>query len=152
MLDVVCDKERQIVTVTGVVLPSRLLKKVRKVKRQARIVSTVSPFAAFINPNFRTSAFDLQASDAPHRSVIDIPSPHPVPNFVVYQQRPRPAFQRYTFHNDPHSPYLRTFSPSNLSPASSPSQATGDALDHHRRNDSSFLDDDLFQDNWITST
>ncbi|KAG0616429.1 hypothetical protein M758_5G114800 [Ceratodon purpureus] len=153
VLEVSCDEERQIVTVTGVVPPSRLLKKVRKVNRQARIVSTVSPFAVFINPHFRASAFTLQEeSDAPRSTAVDIPSPHPVPNFVVHQQRPRPAFQRYTFHNDPHSPYLRTFSPSDLSPKDSPSHTTGDAYDHHRWNDSSFLDDDLFMDNGVMST
>lgn len=152
VLDVVCDQERQIVTVTGVVPPSRLLKKVRKVNRQARIVSTVSPFAAFMNPHFRSSALTFQEeSDSP---AIDIPAPHPVPNFVVYQQQPRPAFQRYNFHNDPHSPYLRTFSPTDLSPINSSPLATGDAFDHHRRiNGCSFLDDESFLlENGVMST
>lgn len=146
VLDVVCDEARQIVTVTGIVPPSRLLKKVRKVKRQARIISTVSSFAVFVNPNFGPSAFAMHEDDTPHSNAIDIPSVHPVPNFTVHQQRPRPTFQRYNFHNDPHSPYLRTFSLSDLSPSSSPNSpeyVTGDAFDHHRRFDSSFFHDDL---------
>jgi len=153
VLEVTCDEERQTVTVTGMVPPSRLLKKVRKVKREAQIISAVSSFGVFINPHFRSSAFAMQEeSDSPHSSAIDIPVPHPVPNFVVHQQRPMPAFQRYTFHNDPHSPYLRTFSPSDLSPIESPSATTGDAYDHHRMNGFPFLDDDLFQDNGVMST
>jgi len=136
VLDVVCDEERQVVTVTGVVPPYRLLKKVRQVKPQARIISTGSPYAMFVNPSLRPSAhIDERESAAP----IDIPTPHPVPHFVVRQQRPRPTFQQYTFHNDPHSPYLRTFSPSNLSPE--------DASHHHNRLYSSFYDDDLYQGN-----
>jgi hypothetical protein len=153
VLEVSCDLARQIVTVTGIVPSSRLLKKVRRVNRQAQIISTVSPFAVFINPHFRSSAFAMQ-EDADESNfgrtstAIDIPTLHPVPNFVVHQERPRPAFQRYTFHNDPHSPYLRTFSPSGLSPKDdSPFDVavTGDAYDHHRRNGSAFYDDDLFQ-------
>jgi len=146
VLDVVCDEARQIVTVTGMVPPSRGLDKMWQVKRQARILSTVSPFAVFLNPHFGASAFALhEDDDTPHSSAIDIPSATPVPNS---HQRPRPTFQRYHFHNDPHSPYLRTFSLSDLSPPSSspsfsPSYVTGDAFDHHRRFDSTFIHDDL---------
>lgn len=156
VLEVSCDLERQIVTVTGIVAPSRLLKKVRRVNSQAQIISTVSPFAVFINPHFRSSAAvadeepDLRQQSS---HAIDIPSRHPVPNFVVHQQCPRPAFQRYTFHNDPHSPYLRTFSPTDLSPRDDPfdDAVTGDAYDHHSRNGSAFFDD-LFQDTGIMSS
>lgn len=148
VLDVVCDEERQIVTVTGVVPAIRLLKKVRKVKSQARIISTSSPFAVFVNPNPRSSHFavheELQDSAAP----IDIPSSRSgIPNFVVLQQRPRPTFQRFNFHNDPHSPYLRTFSPSDLSPVNTP-QCSG----HHSRCDSAFFDDDSYQGNGFIFT
>jgi hypothetical protein len=148
VLDVVCDLSRQIVTVTGMVPPSRLLKKLRKVNRQARIVSTVSPFAIFINPHFSSSSFALHEDDdaTPHSNAIDIPLANPIPS--SHHHRPRPTFQRYHFHNDPHSPYLRTFSFSDLSPPSnspnfSPDYVTGDAFDHHRRFDSSFFHDDL---------
>ncbi|XP_024365794.1 uncharacterized protein [Physcomitrium patens] len=149
VLDVVCDEERQIVTVTGIVPASRILKKVRKVNRQARVISTASPFAGFINPNFRSSTFAALDEEDSHgnNGGIDIPIPRSTPNFVVHQHRLRPTFQRYTFHNSPHSPYLRTFSPSDLSPANSPPDCvTGDAYDHHRQFDSSFFDDELFLD------
>lgn len=160
VLDVVCDEARQIVTVTGIVPPSRLLKKARKVKRQARILSTVSPFAVFINPHFGHSAFTFHEEEdddeSSHSSstsssshAIDIPSASPV-LIPMQSQRPRPTFQRYNFRNDPHSPYLRTFSLSDLSSPSSCSPSctsstyvTGDAFDHHRRFDSSFFHDDL---------
>jgi hypothetical protein len=150
VLDVVCDEERQIVTVTGIVPPLRLLKKVRKVKSQARIISTSSPFACFVNPNTRPSTHfavheELQDSAAP----IDIPSSRSgVPNFVVLQQRPRPTFQRFNFHNDPHSPYLRTFSPSDLSPVNSP-MCSGD---RSRCDSDTFFDDDMYQGNGFIFT
>lgn len=135
-----CDVQTQTVTITGTVPPLRLLKKARQLKPQARIISTRSPFSVFLNPNyFRSSTVfpHIHDEDSTSTPPINIPSPHPgmVPNFVVHRQRPRPTFQRYNFHNDPHSPYLRTFSPTNLSPENSPSQTPGDAFDHHRRVD-----------------
>lgn len=151
VLDVVCDEERQIVTVTGIVPPLRLLKKVRKVKSQARLISTTSPFACFVNPITRPSphfaiaheALRDDDNDDASAAPIDIPSTRSgVPNFVILQQRARPTFQRFNFHNDPHSPYLRTFSPSDLSPIPSPHQCSGDRRSH---GDSAFFDDDLSQ-------
>lgn len=138
VLEVVCEFERQVVTVTGIVPPSRLLKKVRRVNRQARILSTNSSFSAFLNPDFVPSGFGAHQETGRSASV-DIPSPHPTSH-----QQSRPTFQAYTFHNSPSSPYLRTYSPPDISPSSSPPNSSDRSAIARREFRSSYFDEDFY--------
>lgn len=138
VLEVVCEFERQVVTVTGIVPPSRLLKKVRRVNRQARILSTNSSFSSFLNPDFVPSGFGAHQETGRSASV-DIPSPHPTSH-----QQSRPTFQGYTFHNSPSSPYLRTYSPPDISPSSSPPNSSDRSGIARREFRSSYFDEDFY--------
>ncbi|CAK9210627.1 unnamed protein product [Sphagnum troendelagicum] len=152
VLEVSCDLERQTVTVSGNVSPRRLLKKVKQVKRNSRILSNNSSSSSALG--FLTSAAHAHGSntrsgvnhhDASHHASYAMNPPphnlHPLNNngysfeypsnsqeSVLVAPRPRPTYQSYTFRNRPSSPYLRTYSPSDMSPPSSPD---GPAAYHH---------------------
>jgi hypothetical protein len=123
VLEVACNLQRQTVTVTGNVPAARLLKKVRKVKRQSRILSYRSPLG--MPPH-------APPTPAPHHDAHSMPSStfyNPPSHQFPYDRRPQPTYQTYTFHNNPHSPYLRTYSPPDWSPpASPPHYYTGDSF------------------------
>jgi hypothetical protein len=140
------------VTVSGNVSPRRLLKKVKQVKRNSRILSNNNSSSSALG--FLTSAAHAHGSntrsgvnhhDASHHGSYAMnPPPHNLHllnnngyNFeypsnsqesVLVAPRPRPTYQSYTFRNRPSSPYLRTYSPSDMSPPSSPD---GPAAYHH---------------------
>lgn len=125
VLEISCDLQRQMVTVSGNVSPRRLLKKVKKVKPNSRILSTTTsagqlgtstisntmwnpPPLPALNNGYNNSHADFEYYQASSQE----------PMFVA--PRPRPSYESYTFRNRPSSPYLRNYSPSDMSPPSSP--------------------------------
>ncbi|CAM6034902.1 unnamed protein product [Sphagnum compactum] len=125
VLEISCDLQRQMVTVSGNVSPRRLLKKVKKVKPNSRILSTTTSAG-----QLGTSTISNTMWNPPPLPALNNGYNNSHADFEYYQAssqepmlvapRPRPSYESYTFRNRPSSPYLRNYSPSDMSPPSSP--------------------------------